>query len=153
MSLDMDSSQTESQFIASMEELKMHASKRRNRNSLLMKARFRVSSADDYDEPNVDSLPEELTKPAMKAPEHMLIAIRLLRAHKEHVDNIMETLKEEMDKLRDFDRLLEEPGRPNEEEVLDYFESVGLYLDQRTEAVSLLQREMDRISRGQPPSW
>ena len=147
-----DSSQTESQFIASMEELKMHASKRRNRNSLLMKARFRVSSADDYDEPNVDSLPEELTKPAMKAPEHMLIAIRLLRAHKEHVDNIMETLKEEMDKLRDFDRLLEEPGRPNEEEVLDYFESVGLYLDQRTEAVSLLQREMDRISRGQPPS-
>jgi len=85
------------------------------------------------------------------APEHMVIAIRLLRAHKAHVDAIMETLKIEMDTLRDFDRLLEEPGRPSEEEVLDYFESVGLCLDQRTQAGSGLQREMDRISRGEPP--
>jgi CLASP N terminal len=85
------------------------------------------------------------------APEHMVIAIRLLRAHKAHVDQIMETLKIEMDALRDFDRLLEEPGRPLEEEVLDYFESVGLCLDQRTQAAQQLQREMDRISRGEPP--
>lgn len=85
------------------------------------------------------------------APEHMVIAIRLLRAHKAHVDQIMETLKIEMDALRDFDRLLEEPGRPTEEEVLDYFESVGLCLDQRTQAAQQLQREMDRISRGEPP--
>lgn len=85
------------------------------------------------------------------APEHMVIAIRLLRAHKAHVDQIMETLKIEMDTLRDFDRLLDEPGRPLEEEVLDYFESVGLCLDQRTQAGQSLQREMDRISRGEPP--
>lgn len=85
------------------------------------------------------------------APEHMIIAIRLLRAHKAHVDQIMETLKIEMDTLRDFDRLLEEPGRPVEEEVLDYFEGVGLCLDQRTQAGEALQREMDRISRGEPP--
>jgi CLASP N terminal len=84
-------------------------------------------------------------------PEHMVIAIRLLRAHKCHVDQIMETLKIEMDTLRDFDRLLEEPGRPTEEEVLNYFESVGLCLDQRFVVGKELQNEMDRISRGEPP--
>lgn len=83
------------------------------------------------------------------APEHMVIAIRLLRAHKAHVDQIMETLKIEMDVLRDFDRLLEEPGRPTDEEVLDYFESVGLCLEQRVQAGAGLQREMDCISRGE----
>jgi hypothetical protein len=81
----------------------------------------------------------------------MVIAIRLLRAHKEHVDTVMETLKVEMDTLRDFDNLLEETGRPTEEEVLDYFESLGLCLDQRTQSGAQLQREMDRISRGEPP--
>lgn len=84
------------------------------------------------------------------APEHMVIAIRLLRAHKLHVDRIMETLKMEMDALRDFDRLLEQAGRPTEEEVLDYFESVGLCLDQRSQASARLQLELDRISRGEP---
>ena len=84
-------------------------------------------------------------------PEHMVIAIRLLRAHKLHVDRIMETLKMEMDSLRDFDRLLEEAGRPTEEETLDYFETVGLCLDQRSHANANLQHELDRISRGEPP--
>jgi len=35
---------------------------------------------------------------------------------------------------------------------LDYFESLGMCLDQRSQAGTLLQREMDRISRGEPPS-
>jgi hypothetical protein len=86
-----------------------------------------------------------------QAPEHMVIAIRLLKAHKEHVDAIMETLRIEMETLRDFDQLLEEPGRPTEEEVLDYFESVGICLEQRTLAGSQLQRELDLVSRGEPP--
>ncbi|KAL7569942.1 hypothetical protein ACA910_008602 [Epithemia clementina (nom. ined.)] len=85
-------------------------------------------------------------------PEHMVIAIRLLKAHKSHVDAIMETLRIEMDTLRDFDRLLEEPGRPTEDEVLDYFESVGLCLEQRTLAGVQMQEELDRVSRGEPPS-
>jgi hypothetical protein len=93
----------------------------------------------------------DVTKTPTHAPEHMVIAIRLLRAHKEHVDTVMETLKIEMDTLRDFDNLLEETGRPTEEEVLDYFEGLGLCLDQRTQSGVLLQREMDRISRGEPP--
>jgi archaellum component FlaD/FlaE len=33
-----------------------------------------------------------------------------------------------------LDNLLEETGRPTEEEVLDYFESLGLCLDQRTQS-------------------
>jgi hypothetical protein len=91
------------------------------------------------------------TPSSLQAPEHMVIAIRLLKAHKEHVDAIMETLRIEMETLRDFDQLLEEPGRPTEEEVLDYFESVGICLEQRTLAGSQLQREMDLVSRGEPP--
>jgi hypothetical protein len=79
----------------------------------------------------------------------MVIAIRLLRAHKNHVDQIMETLKIEMDTLRDFDRLLEEPGRPTEEEMLTYFESVELCLNQRDAVAAKLRAEMDRISRGE----
>ena len=194
-------------FIASMQQLKLHASKRRSRNSLMMQERFRMSgsfvdedngrSADVVDNegahdinntrsavsgkrseeenevPNAEEKVSQQIVPSngatnnarppltsktsttpvssSSAPEHMVIAIRLLRAHKAHVDQIMETLKIEMDTLRDFDRLLEEPGRPLEEEVLDYFESVGLCLDQRTQAGATLQKEMDRISRGEPP--
>jgi archaellum component FlaD/FlaE len=173
-------------FIASIRDLKDHASKRRSRNSILMKERFRMSYSnqassshgslngeDDFDaevgETNESGMSKrrseeenevpnsgesfiiDVTKTPTHAPEHMVIAIRLLRAHKEHVDTVMETLKVEMDTLRDFDNLLEETGRPTEEEVLDYFESLGLCLDQRTQSGAQLQREMDRISRGEPP--
>jgi archaellum component FlaD/FlaE len=56
-----------------------------------------------------------------------------------------------MDTLRDFDKLLEEAGRPTEEEVLDYYESVGLCLEQRAAAGAKLQQELDRVSEGEPP--
>jgi hypothetical protein len=184
---DDDDNDGAASFIASIRDLKDHASKRRGRNSLLMQERFRMSSSyqassslmgdDDDDDaeggggemmeigmskrrseeenevPNSgENYIIDVTKsPPTHAPEHMVIAIRLLRAHKEHVDTVMETLKIEMDTLRDFDNLLEETGRPTEEEVLDYFEALGLCLDQRTQSGTLLQREMDRISRGEPP--
>ena len=81
--------------------------------------------------------------------EHSQIAHQLLEVHKSHVDQIMETLKIEMDALKDFEQVLLEGGpRPTEEEVLDYFESVGLCLDQRTTAGNILRRGMDRMSRG-----
>lgn len=89
-----------------------------------------------------------LSTSSMSAPEHIVIAIRLLRAHKAHVDQIMETLKLEMDTLRDFDRLLEEPGRPSEEELVNYYEAVDLCLEQRLSAGLDLRREMNRISAG-----
>jgi hypothetical protein len=81
--------------------------------------------------------------------EHSQIAQQLLEVHKSHVDQIMETLKIEMDALKDFEHVLLEGGpRPTEEEVLDYFESVGLCLDQRTTAGNILRRAMDRMSKG-----
>jgi CLASP N terminal len=163
------------QMILSTEELRKHAARRRSHSSIIMLERFRKSTKymngvtiQEGDEQNVISTdklqqdpPSAASAPTSPAsdvsptlsqpPEHMVIAIRLLRAHKSHVDQIMETLKIEMDTLRDFDRLLEEPGRPTEEEVLDYFESVGLCLDQRFVVGRDLQKEMDRISLGEPP--
>mmetsp|Transcript_27941 Transcript_27941/g.67990 ORF Transcript_27941/g.67990 Transcript_27941/m.67990 type:complete len:533 (-) Transcript_27941:35-1633(-) len=84
-------------------------------------------------------------------PEHIKIAQDLLESHKQHVDQIMETLKVEMDALRDFEAVLMEQnqnGRPSEEEVLQYFESVGLCLEARTKAGTILQTKMDKISQG-----
>ena len=81
-------------------------------------------------------------------PEHIVIAIRLLRAHKSHVDQIMETLKLEMDTLRDFDRLLELAGRPTEEELITYYESIDLCLQQRYNANMTLRNEMNELSTG-----
>jgi hypothetical protein len=84
-------------------------------------------------------------------PEHLKIAQELLESHKRHVDHIMETLKVEMDALRDFETLLLEEGpngRPNENEVLQYFESVGLCLEARTKSGTILQKKMDKLSEG-----
>lgn len=211
-SIDLDYSETSHHslneigpFIASMQELKLHAAKRRSRRSIMMQERFRKSlsasehmQSDDDDDNNNNihevksendtpdnhvpvarMTPKQQMSPTTTAsggatspgtpnqpsnvaitttsvassaslpPEHMVIAIRLLRAHKNHVDQIMETLKIEMDTLRDFDRLLEEPGRPTEEEMLTYFESVELCLNQRDAVAAKLRAEMDRISRGE----
>ncbi|GAX10764.1 hypothetical protein FisN_14Lh284 [Fistulifera solaris] len=181
-SADSGKSRRSGPYIASIQKLKEHASKRRSRNSMLMQERFRMSSStlenDESDDGLDDLFPRKLSEeenvvpnstsvlgdkvryrpplsptknvPASQPPEHMVIAIRLLRAHKVHVDRIMEILRMEMDALRDFDQLLEESGRPTEEEVLDYFESVGLCLDQRSQTSAQLQHELDRISRGSP---
>jgi hypothetical protein len=83
-------------------------------------------------------------------PMHTKIACELLEAHKLHVDQIMETLKVEMDALKDFELIMLEKGpvRPTEEEVLEYFESLGLCLEQRKKAGSIMQKRMDRISQG-----
>lgn len=83
-------------------------------------------------------------------PIHTKIAYELLEVHKLHVDQIMETLKVEMDALRDFELIMLEKGplRPTEEEVLEYFESLGLCLEQRRKAGAIMQKKMDRISQG-----
>ena len=62
----------------------------------------------------------------------------------------MEILKVEMDALKDFELVLleHEPRRPTEDEVLEYFESVGLCMEQRTKVGSILQKRMDKISKG-----
>jgi len=83
-------------------------------------------------------------------PIHTKIAYELLEAHKLHIDQVMETLKVEMDALKDFEFILLEQGpvRPTEEEVVEYFESLGLCLEQRKKAGTIMQKKMDRISQG-----
>ncbi|VEU34818.1 unnamed protein product [Pseudo-nitzschia multistriata] len=83
-------------------------------------------------------------------PFHTKIAYELVEAHKLHIDQVMETLKVEMDALKDFELVLLEQGpvRPTEEEVVEYFESLGLCLEQRKKAGAILQKKMDRISQG-----
>jgi CLASP N terminal len=197
----------DSPFIASMHELKKHASQRRSRNSIVMKERFKqqqlqlqhrtITPTSSRDSTTVETQKSEMenqqrhgnkeetktvsskvssslattTTPQPKVsqdntitttnnsnttpssatqppPEHIVIAIRLLRAHKSHVDQIMETLKLEMDTLRDFDRLLELPGRPTEEELITYYESIDLCLQQRYNANMTLRKEMNQLSTG-----
>ena len=197
----------DSPFIASMHELKKHASQRRSRNSMVMQERFKqqqlqqsltpTSSRDSTtvethksemeNQPrhgnqekdvetkasskvtssSISTTPVTATTPKPKVadgtsttssssnnntpqppPEHIVIAIRLLRAHKSHVDQIMETLKLEMDTLRDFDRLLELAGRPTEEELITYYESIDLCLQQRYNANMTLRNEMNELSTG-----
>lgn len=95
---------------------------------------------------------EEVAAPVRSVvlPEHIRIAYELLEVHKKHVDRIMETLKVEMDALKEFELVLleEGPERPTEDEVLEYFESVGLCVEQRAKAGVLLQKKMDKISKG-----
>jgi hypothetical protein len=68
-----------------------------------------------------------------------------------HVDKIMDTLRMEMDVLKEFEQLVmdeSKPTWPTEEGVLDYFESVGFCLDQHTTGGKELQHEIDCISIG-----
>jgi len=83
-------------------------------------------------------------------PIHMKIAHELLEAHKLHVEDLMQILKVEMEMLKDFELIILEQGprRPTDEEVLEYFESMGLCLEQRKKAERFLQKKMDRISQG-----
>lgn len=169
----MEHHETEEQgpFIASMNELKQHASKRRSRRSITLQQRW--SNADQVlgsptPMTTIPATPGDAISslgggasiaggadhtmvpaaPSATLPEHYIIAEQLLRVHKTHVDQIMETLKIEMDTLRDFEQTMEQEQAPSPDQVLDYFESVGLCLDQRTTAGNIMQREMDRISKG-----
>lgn len=143
----------EGPFIASIKELKEQAMGRRSRRSSFLQERFRLSSSNLASSSNLlDESAESnggLNVVAVP-PEHMKIAQQLLEAHRTHVDKIMDTLRMEMDALKEFEMLVideSRPSRPTEDEVLDYFESVGLCLDQRTTSGKELQREMDRISK------
>ena len=86
--------------------------------------------------------------------------MNFLEAHKLHVDQVMETLKVEMDALKDFGLIVlmdeqhnnntneQQGSRPTEEEVVEYFESLGLCLEQRKKAGSIMQKKMYRSSQG-----
>ena len=152
-------------FIAGVEELKKKA-KRRSRRSSAMQERWRAlgslgtrSTSSLLEEANslLDRIDSDVRVPSsyngtvgLLAFEHLNLAQTLLDAHREHMDKIMETLRLEMDTMKEFEELLmsKDTSTPSEEQVLDYFESVGLCLDQRTESGKELQIAMDQISQG-----
>jgi hypothetical protein len=160
-------------FIANIKELKSHARNRRSRRSSLLLQRWRSGSFNDdrnhqneyqteqserehYSlvtnptESSTASAPH-MMDPSIPMAEHIIIANQLLEAHQKHVDSIMETLKIEMETIREFEQILidnSRTARPSADEVVEYFESVTLCLEQRASAAEILQREMDRISKG-----
>lgn len=83
-------------------------------------------------------------------PEHQLVAQQLVERHKSHVEELMETIKLEMDLIRD----MEKNEHPSEEDVLDYYEAVHLCLEQRTQSGDDIRKAMEYMSRGEkPPSY
>jgi hypothetical protein len=130
----------ESPFVAGVTELKKQASERRGRRSSIMKDRWSRTSLGDKSEEDIES---EAGKPP--EPEHLVIAKKLLSAHKKAVDSTMEILRLEMDTLEDFERNVKsrDPNKPSEEDVLTYFEALGMCLDKRSEVAKELQSAMD----------
>ncbi len=168
-----DTNESDLPVIASADELREYAKAQGHRRSSILQERFarantaisKTESALDLDEILEKNSDEENPKEivdmyatrdgsmppvaTIMLPEHTRIAQALVEAHKKHVDVIMETLKVEMDALKEFElTMLEEgPLRPTEDEVLEYFESVGLCLEQRARAGAILQKKMDKISK------
>jgi len=77
----------------------------------------------------------------------MTIGKDFLQSHKKSVDRLMEVIRFEMDALQEFEGSV---GRQKigEEQVLNYFESVGLCLDERKAIARDLEEAMERLSTG-----
>lgn len=91
-----------------------------------------------------------------KPSENYLISNQLLAAHKNYIDQLMESLRTEMNTIRDFESTLvhsqnnpDSAGMygPTEDEVLKYYENVYAYLDKGAENSMKLRNEMERISK------
>ena len=91
-----------------------------------------------------------------KPSENYLISNQLLAAHKNYIDELMESLRTEMNTVRDFETVLvQSQSNPNnaglygptEDEVLRYYEAVYSYLDKGAENSVKLRNEMERISK------
>jgi hypothetical protein len=90
-----------------------------------------------------------------KPSENYNVSNQLLAAHKLYIDDLMESLRAEMNTVRDFETLLvksqsnpDEDGTygPAEDAVLKYYEAVYSYLDKGTASSAKLRTEMERIS-------
>ncbi len=91
-----------------------------------------------------------------KPSENYMVSNQLLAAHKSYIDDLMESLRTEMNTIRDFESLLvnaqnnpDENGTygPSEDDVLKYYESVYSYLDKGMANSTKLRHEMERIGR------
>jgi hypothetical protein len=90
-----------------------------------------------------------------KPSENYQVATQLLSSHKTYIDELMESLRNEMSTVREFEVLLmqtkssatpEGTYGPNEDEVLKYFEAVYGFLEKGTENGTKLREAMERIS-------
>jgi len=78
--------------------------------------------------------------------EHVRIGQDLLAEHKHHIDQLMSTMKIEMDVVSKFESLVKTDL--TEDNVLEYFESVFNCVDHRTELGRRMRVELERVSRG-----
>lgn len=90
-----------------------------------------------------------------KPNENYRIANQLLSAHKSYIDELMESLRNEMNTVRNFESLLVKSQNnpksdgtygPTDDEILVYFQDVYSYLDKGASNCSNLRKEMERIS-------
>jgi len=93
-----------------------------------------------------------------KPNENYQVANQLLSAHKTYIDELMESLRTEMNTVREFEAQLvqskstpREDGLygPSEDEVLKYFETVYGFLEKGTENGTKLREAMERVSRAE----
>jgi len=91
-----------------------------------------------------------------KPNENYQVANQLLAAHKLYIDDLMESLRGEMNTVRDFETLLVKSQShakddatygPSEDDVLKYYEAVYAYLDKGGDNSIKLRKEMERISK------
>ena len=104
---------------------------------------------------NTSTVPEISLKPST---ESSLVATQLLTAHKSYIDELMESLRQEMEVVRDFEALLlngiSENGSGSvggesitEDDVLRYFETVHGFLDRNTENGKNLKQAMEGVTK------
>lgn len=89
--------------------------------------------------------------------ENYTVANQLLSAHKSYIDELMESLRTEMNTVRDFEASLlqsksnmssnGESYGPTEDEVLKYYETVYGFLEKGTENGTKLREAMEKVSR------
>lgn len=88
--------------------------------------------------------------------ENYQVANQLLSSHKAYIDELMESLRTEMNTVREFEALLVQSMKntnpdglfgPSEDEVLKYFETVYGFLEKGTENGTKLREAMEKISQ------
>ena len=89
--------------------------------------------------------------------ENYTVANQLLSAHKSYIDELMESLRTEMNTVREFEAsLLQSKSNlssnggsygPTEDEVLKYYETVYGFLERGTENGTKLREAMEKVSR------
>lgn len=91
-----------------------------------------------------------------KPNENYNVANQLLAAHKSYIDELMESLRTEMNTVREFEAMLVQSKSsitadgyfgPSEDEVLKYFETVYGFLEKGTGNGNKLREAMENVSR------